>query len=116
MPLFEPMVGLFHPPAEIVDDIFVVILINTLAQIPLWSIAFITPSALRAAGDSKFTSLTSMLSMWLCRVVLGYILGIVFNLGIVGVWLAMDIEWGVRGLVFLWRFRGNKWVQHRLID
>ncbi|MMZ68481.1 MATE family multidrug exporter [compost metagenome] len=57
-----------------------------------------------------------MLSMWLCRVVLGYILGIVFNLGIVGVWLAMDIEWGVRGIVFLWRFRGNKWVQHRLID
>ncbi|AIY09638.1 MATE family efflux transporter [Paenibacillus polymyxa] len=116
MPLFKPMVGLFHPPAEIVDDIFMVMLINTLAQIPLWSIAFITPSALRAAGDSKFTSLTSMLSMWLCRVVLGYVLGIVFNWGIVGVWLAMDIEWGVRGIVFLWRFRGNKWVQHRLID
>ncbi|MGZ0039214.1 MATE family efflux transporter [Paenibacillus ottowii] len=116
MPLFKPMVGLFHPPAEIVDDIFMVMLINTLAQIPLWSIAFITPSALRAAGDSKFTSLTSMLSMWLCRVVLGYVLGIVFNLGIVGVWLAMDIEWGVRGIVFLWRLRGSKWVQHRLID
>ncbi|MET3210345.1 UNVERIFIED_CONTAM: Na+-driven multidrug efflux pump [Paenibacillus sp. PvR008] len=70
MPLFKPMVRLFHPPAEIVDDIFIVILINTMDQIPLWSIAFITLSALRAAGDSKFTSLTSMLSMWLCRVVL----------------------------------------------
>ncbi|WP_442789530.1 MATE family efflux transporter [Paenibacillus sp. CAA11] len=116
LPFFKPLVGLFHPPAEIVDDIFLVILVNTIAQIPLWSISFITPSALRAAGDSKFTSITSMLSMWLFRVVLGYILGIVLDYGILGVWLAMDIEWGIRGAVFLWRSRGNKWEQHRLID
>lgn len=31
MPLFKPMVSLFHPPAEIVDDIFIVMLMNTLA-------------------------------------------------------------------------------------
>ena len=38
-----------------------------------------------------------MLSMWLFRVVLGYILGIILRFGIIGVWLAMDCEWGVRG-------------------
>ncbi|MDO7908165.1 MATE family efflux transporter [Paenibacillus sp. JX-17] len=116
MLLFYPLVSLFSPPQEIVDDIFLVILINCIAQIPLWSIAFLAPSALRAAGDSKFTSMTSMLSMWLFRIVLGYILGIVFKMGIIGVWLAMDIEWGVRGIVFWWRLRGKKWYQHRLID
>nr|WP_249860020.1 MATE family efflux transporter [Paenibacillus konkukensis] len=116
LPMFRPLVGLFHPPADIVDDIFTVTLINALAQIPLWSISFLLPSALRAAGDSKFTSMTSMLSMWLFRIVLGYILGIVFHFGIVGVWLAMNCEWGVRGLVFLWRFKGEKWYQHRLIE
>ena len=56
-----------------------------------------------------------MLSMWLFRIVLGYILGIVLDFGIIGVWLAMNIEWGVRGSIFLWRFRGKKWYQHRLI-
>jgi Na+-driven multidrug efflux pump len=89
---------------------------NALAQIPLWSFSFITPSALRAAGDSKFTSVVSMLSMWLFRIVLGYILSIVLPLGIIGVWLAMDCEWGVRGLIFMHRYRGRKWYQYHLID
>ncbi|MBB6730693.1 MATE family efflux transporter [Cohnella sp. CBP 2801] len=114
--LFHPLVSLFHPPAEIVDDIFLITLINALAQIPLWAISFLTPSALRAAGDSKYTSVVSMLSMWLFRIVLGYILGIVLDFGIVGVWAAMNTEWGVRGLLFLRRFYGQKWYKHRLID
>jgi putative MATE family efflux protein len=116
MPLLHPLVSLFNPPERIVPDIFQILFINTFAQILLWSIAFVTPSALRAAGDSKFTSIVSMLSMWLCRVVLGYVLGIVLHFGIIGVWLAMDIEWSVRGGIFLLRFRGKKWYQHHLID
>lgn len=116
LPLFHLLVSLFHPPAEIVNDIFTILLINTLAQILLWSISFITPSALRAAGDAKYTSVVSMLSMWLFRVVLGYILGVVLPFGVLGVWLAMNIEWGVRGAVFLRRFYGKKWYQHRLIE
>jgi putative MATE family efflux protein len=116
IPLFRPLVGLFHPPADIVNDIFTIVLINVIAQIPLWSISFIMPSTLRASGDSKFTSIVAMLSMWLFRIVLGYILGIVLHFGIIGVWLAMNCEWGVRGSIFLWRFGGKKWYQHRLID
>ncbi|MEW4371012.1 MATE family efflux transporter [Paenibacillus sp. JQZ6Y-1] len=115
LPLFHPLISLFDPPAEIVDEIFIVLLVNTLVQIPLWSISFITPSALRAAGDAKFTSMISMLSMWLFRVVMGYILGVVMGWGVLGVWLAMDLEWGVRGAIFLKRFYGNKWLQHRII-
>ncbi|MFE9276568.1 MATE family efflux transporter [Paenibacillus glucanolyticus] len=115
MPLYRPLVGLFNPPPEIVNDLFVVLLINTLVQVPLWSVSFILPSALRAAGDSKFTSITSMLTMWLFRVILGYIMGIVLGYGILGVWLAMNCEWGVRGAIFLWRFRGKKWYAHKLI-
>jgi len=73
------------------------------------------PSALRAAGDSNFTSITAMLTMWLFRVILGYVLGIPLGLGIMGVWIAMVIEWGIRGSVFLWRFRGEKWYSRKLI-
>ncbi|MEF2966464.1 MATE family efflux transporter [Paenibacillus sp. M1] len=115
MPLFRPLVSIFNPPAEIVDDIFLVLLINTIAQVPLWSISFILPSGLRAAGDSKFTSMTSMMTMWLFRVIMGYVLGIILGFGILGVWLAMNFEWGVRGALFLWRFRGKKWYTHKLI-
>lgn len=115
MPLFHPLVRLFQPPPEIVDDLFWVLLINAIALIPLWSISFILPSGLRAAGDARFTSVASMLTMWLVRIVLGYVLGITLGYGIIGVWLAMNLEWGVRGVLFLWRFRGKKWYQHKLI-
>lgn len=115
LPFFRPLVGLFDPPAEIVDDLFLLLLINSIVQVPLWSLSFILPSALRAAGDSRFTSITSMMTMWLFRVVLGYVLGIIMGFGILGVWLAMNCEWGVRGAIFLWRFRGKKWYEHRLI-
>ena len=54
--------------------------------------------------------------MWLVRVALGYVLGILLNFGIMGVWVAMIGEWGVRGVIFMIRFHGQKWYQHRLID
>ena len=116
MPLFNPIVSLFAPPKEIVPEIFKVLLITAIAQIPIWSTSFMAPAALRAGGDSKYTSIMSMLSMWLFRVVLGYVLGITLGLGILGVWLAMDLEWGVRSLLFMTRLKGKKWYMHKVID
>ncbi|MDQ1914545.1 MATE family efflux transporter [Paenibacillus sp. GD4] len=116
IPLFRPMVTLFHPPAEIMDDLYLIMLVNTLAQIPLWPISFLLPGALRAAGDSRFTSVSAMLTMWVVRVVLGYVFGITLGFGVIGVWAAMQLEWGVRGVIFLWRYRGEKWYRHRLVE
>ncbi|WP_284646529.1 MATE family efflux transporter [Paenibacillus silviterrae] len=116
IPLFRPMVTLFHPPAEIMDDLYLIMLVNTLAQIPLWPISFLLPGALRAAGDSRFTSVSAMLTMWVVRVVLGYVFGITLGFGVLGVWAAMQLEWGVRGVIFLWRYRGEKWYRHRLVE
>lgn len=114
-PLFPFIVQLFSPPEEIISTLFVIMLMTGLAQPFLWSISFIMPSALRAAGDSKFTSIASLLTMWLFRVVLGYLLGIVWGYGIIGVWIAMIAEWGVRSVVFYCRFRGDKWLKHKLV-
>ncbi|MUT65384.1 MATE family efflux transporter [Paenibacillus sp. NEAU-GSW1] len=115
MPFYAPLVGIFSPPAEIADDIFLLMIITVIVQIPLWAVSFILPSALRAAGDARFTSTSSMLTMWLFRVILGYVLGITFGWGILGVWIAMNLEWGIRGAVFMWRFRGEEWYKHKLI-
>ncbi|NMM53381.1 MATE family efflux transporter [Paenibacillus aquistagni] len=115
LPLFPWIVSLFTPPPEIIPTIFKLMVLIAVTQPLLWSISFIMPSALRAAGDSNFTSITSLLSMWLFRVILGYVLGIPLGFGIMGVWIAMVIEWGIRGSVFLWRFRGEKWYSRKLI-
>lgn len=115
MPFFPLIVKMFSPPEEIIPTIFALTLLIVIAQPFLWSLSFVMPSALRAAGDSKFTSITSLLTMWLLRVILGYILGITLQFGIMGVWVAMVAEWGVRGLIFAWRFKGDKWYRHKLV-
>ncbi len=115
LPFFPVMMKLFNPPAEIVPTIFTMILISAIAQPFLWSPSFVLPSALRAAGDSNFTSIASLLSMWLLRVILGYILGITLGFGIIGVWIAMIVEWGVRSTIFELRFKGKKWYAHKLV-
>lgn len=115
LPLFPWIVNLFSPPAEIVPDIFNLTLLIAITQPIFWSASFIMPSALRAAGDSNFTSITSLLSMWLLRVILGYVLAIPLKFGIMGVWVAMVTEWGVRGAIFWWRFRGERWYRRKLI-
>jgi len=116
LPFFYPLVSLFRAPAAIIPDIFVIVLAYSIVQVFLWPGSFLVPSALRAGGDSKYTSILSMLSMWLFRVILGYILGVVLPFGIIGVWAAMFSEWGVRSIIFVTRFRGKKWYQHRVID
>jgi putative MATE family efflux protein len=115
LPFLPLIIKMFHPPAEIIPIIYTLILISTIAQPILWSQSFVMPSALRAAGDSNFTSIASLLSMWLLRVVLGYILGITLGFGIIGVWVAMIVEWGARGIIFIGRFKGKKWYAHKLV-
>lgn len=57
--------------------IFMVTCITIVKPI-VWIMAFIPPYGFRAAGDVKFTMTTSMLCMWLCRVVLAMVLARVF--------------------------------------
>ena len=55
------------------------------------------PGFLRAAGDAKFTMLASMLTMWVVRVLLAYVLGKYMGYGVIGVWFAHAIvDWSVR--------------------
>lgn len=88
---------------------------NAVFVILFWPMSFTLPNALRAAGDAKFTMLVSMLSMWICRVLMSYFLGGTLGLGLLGVWQAMFADWIVRAAVFLVRFLRGKWKRHHVI-
>lgn len=87
-----------------------VTLIHGISSIFIWVPAFMVPGFLRAAGDAKFTMLASMLTMWVVRVLLAYVLGKYMGYGVIGVWFAHAIvDWTVRGAIFLLRYRSGKW-------
>ena len=83
----------------------------------IWPLAFTLPNALRAAGDAVFTMAVSLFSMFLFRIGFSYLLSCAWglNLGLLGVWIAMIIDWGVRSVIFVIRFAQGKWKQLQLI-
>ena len=87
-----------------------VTLIHGISSIFIWVPAFMVPGFLRAAGDARFTMLASMLTMWVVRVLLAYVLGKYMGYGVIGVWFAHAIvDWSVRGAIFFLRYRSGKW-------
>ncbi len=62
-----------------------------------------------ATGDVNFPVAISIFSAWLVAVGGGYLLGIVFDMGLVGIWIAMACDECLRGIVFLIRFKTGKW-------
>lgn len=80
-----------------------------------WTPSFLPSYGLRAAGDVKFSMITSTLSMWICRVVVTIFLAHIFHMGPLAVWIGMGADWTVRSFIFLVRFKSNKWLEHKVI-
>ena len=79
------------------------------------ALAFVLPTCLRAAGDAKYTMYVGVISMFAARVVGAYVLGTVLGYGVVGTRIAMYIDWIVRIVFFLVRYRNGKWMEYRAI-
>ena len=80
-----------------------------------WTPSFLPGYGLRAAGDVKFSMITSTLSMWICRVVVTIFLVHQFHMGPLAVWIGMGSDWTIRSFIFLARFKSNKWLEHKVI-
>ena len=67
-------------------------------------------------GDGNYCTIVSLIVMWAFRVLGGYLLGTVAGLDVIGVWIAMLIDWTVRAIIFPIRFKGDKWLRHRVVE
>jgi putative MATE family efflux protein len=85
------------------------------AAILIWSPAYCLPYALRAAGDNTFTMVVSGASMWIFRIGAANTLALKFGMGVASVWVAMVIDWVVRTIFFVTRWRNDKWEKIKLI-
>ena len=109
-------VGLFHLPADTTAITVELVRVFALFAIFFWPASFALPNGLRAAGDVRFTMLVSTLSMWIFRVGFSFFLcGPAVGMGIMGVWVAMYIDWIVRCIAFLWRYFSGRWQNRQVI-
>ena len=105
LPFILSVYNLSDEAAQYANDI---ILYHAACVVTIWPLSFTLPNTLRAAADVKVTMVLSIISMWVFRFGFSYLLTMVFHMGIFGVWVAMTIDWLVRGIFFVCRYNSGR--------
>ena len=106
LPFILSVYNLSDEAAQYANDI---ILYHAACVVTIWPLSFTLPNTLRAAADVKVTMVLSIISMWVFRFGFSYLLTMEFHMGIFGVWVAMTIDWLVRGIFFVCRYKSGRW-------
>ena len=106
LPFILSVYNLSDEAARYANDI---ILYHAACVVTIWPLSFTLPNTLRAAADVKITMVLSIISMWVFRFGFSYLLTMVFHMGIFGVWVAITIDWLVRGIFFVCRYKSGRW-------
>ncbi|TMW71509.1 MATE family efflux transporter [Alteribacter natronophilus] len=104
----EPILSIFTDNPDIIE-IGGILLLLTIILEPGRTFNLIVINCLRAAGDVRFPVYIGILSMWGVSVTISYTAGLVFGLGLIGVWLSFIADEWLRGLLMLRRWKGRKW-------
>ena len=113
--LMEPLVGIFNLSPEAHELAKSFLRIHCVSMALGWSMSFILPNALRAAGDVRYVMVVAVASMWTVRVSAAYFFVFVLGLGPQGVLIAMGADFAVRGASYFLRWAGGKWQTKRVI-
>lgn len=76
---------------------------------PWFAASIVAGGCFRGAGDTLVPSIMGLVSMWAVRLPLAAFL--TPSMGLRGVWTAMRIELTFRGILFLIRLAGRKWMK-----
>ncbi len=107
--------GIFTDDPDILSLGKSLLLVNTILEIGRASNLVLT-NALKAAGDVNYPFIFGIVGMWFICIPIAYVLGIQFNLGLVGIWIAFAVDECFRGLIFTFRFKGRKWINKSFIS
>ena len=72
-------------------------------------------NGLRASGDVKFTMYVSVISTIAVRLLLSWLLGVILQMGVIGIAIAMVSDWIIRAIIFFWRQKSGKWKTFQVI-
>lgn len=99
---------------EIIRMGVIVLLIDVVLEIGRPINIFAT-NALRAAGDVNYPFYVGLIVMWSVAVGIGYLFGIYWAWGICGMWVAFALDENIRGIIFVRRWYGMKWVNKSFV-
>ena len=112
--LLPAIISIYNLSAETGQIASRIILYHGFCAITIWAPSFTLPNTLRAANDVGYCMWISMFSMWVFRIGFSFILGKYLGWGVFGVWVAMTIDWVVRAVCFIVRYRGKHWEMSKI--
>lgn len=113
MYIFAPMIMQMLTSDPDVSDLGAKVLrIEAFAE-TLYAVSIVSYGVFVGAGDTLVPSIMNFGSIWLIRI--GLALVLTPKYGLAGYWMAMCIELNVRGLMFLFRLKDNKWLKNKQI-
>ena len=110
----KPIISIYSFSQETADLSYRILFEYMFWSTIVWPTSFAFPNILKSSGDVKYTMLVAILSMWLFRVFIARVLGIYMGFGIVGVMWGMYIDWVVRAIAFLIRYKSGVWTEKRI--
>lgn len=91
------------------------VLIHNIANSIIFPFADPLGKGLRAAGDVRYTMAVSLGTTIGVRLVFSVLFGITLHMGVIGIALAMCMDWLVRAVIFWFRFKIGKWKTFQVV-
>ena len=109
---FAPQImGLLSPDPEVIALGAKCLRIQAWAEM-LFGVSIVAYGCCVGAGDTLVPSAINLLSMWVIR--LGLALFLIPCYGLPGYWVAMATELSIKGIIFIVRIAGGRWMRTRL--
>lgn len=113
--LADPLIGFFIPAHHTAEHTYAVqaLRIISLGYI-LYGIAMVLMQAFNGAGDTKTPTYISLVGFWLLQVPLAYVLAIPFDLGPLGVFMAVPSSEAFVAVLYIWFYRKGNWKKVKI--
>ncbi len=106
----DPLISFFIPATSAVQHAYAVqaLLVISTGYI-LYGVGMVLMQAFNGAGDTQTPTWISLFGFWLLQIPMAWVMAIYFNLGPLGVFIAIPVAEGIIAFIYIWFFRKGKW-------
>ena len=101
--------SLFTEDPKVIAEIGIALKIAAVFQ-PFLAVVLVLTGAYQGANNTKYPMYLTIIGMWLIRTGTVYLLAIVLEMGLAGVWIAIGIDIVFRAIILWTRFTKDHWV------
>ena len=114
--LLMPLIMSFYNlSSRATSYVWQIIILHGIMMTLIWPYGYMLPIIFRSSDDAKFPMIVSIISMVICRILFSYILAVIFNMGMMGTWYAMFLDWIVKAIIYTYHYIKGKWMNYQVV-